>query len=200
MKFRSLLLGHHDEHAIERLSSTLDRMTPEMRLETVLSIKPDEQRMLWDLFAGKTVSFEHFVPSGTPPLRSVICHGRNTLPVAKFFQKRFYRESESAERLAGYNHQRLAPLTGPGYFIVRPDDGDGGGVLIDYNHVPDKPPTGGPAITKNDSGIGRLVYGGMIDRLRRVSEHVVIGRAFRGGEAMGDYFVLCRQSEPETHT
>jgi hypothetical protein len=122
--------------------------------------------MLWDLFAGKTVSFEHFVPSGTPPLRSVICHGRNTLPVAKFFQKRFYRESESAERLAGYNHQRLAPLTGPGYFIVRPDDGDGGGVLIDYNPLPDKPPTGGPALTKNDSGSSCRTWPRTMTRLK----------------------------------
>ena len=32
----------------------------------------------------------------------------------------------------------------------------------------------------------------MIDIVRRVSEHVSIGAAIRGGKPSGDYFALCR--------
>jgi hypothetical protein len=32
----------------------------------------------------------------------------------------------------------------------------------------------------------------MVDRLRRVSEHVTIGSAARKGRDLGSYFVLCR--------
>ena len=34
----------------------------------------------------------------------------------------------------------------------------------------------------------------MIDYLRRVSDHVTIGRAFRKGKWTENYFLLCRES------
>jgi hypothetical protein len=33
----------------------------------------------------------------------------------------------------------------------------------------------------------------MVDTLRRVSEHVTIGSAARGGKDLGSWFVLCRE-------
>jgi hypothetical protein len=50
-------------------------------------------------------------------------------------------------------------------------------------------------LSDNRHGIGRLVYGGMIDTLRKVSEHVSIGAAHKQGQAASAYFVLCRMPE-----
>ena len=33
----------------------------------------------------------------------------------------------------------------------------------------------------------------MIDYLRKVSDHVSIGRAVKGGKAMDNWFLLCRE-------
>jgi hypothetical protein len=48
-------------------------------------------------------------------------------------------------------------------------------------------------VKANDAGLSRFVYGGMIDKVRRVSEDAVIGAAFRGGKQTGDYFMLVRR-------
>ena len=49
-----------------------------------------------------------------------------------------------------------------------------------------------PEVQSNERGLSRFVYGFMVDRLRRVSEHVTIGSAARKGKEMGSYFVLTR--------
>ena len=93
----------------------------------------------------------------------------------------------------GFNFQTLSPITGPGYFIAT-EDTQRGEVVIDYRRVPDCHPSDWPAIRGNERGLARLVYGFMIDTLRRVSEHVTIGSASRDGKDTGNWFVLCRQS------
>ena len=40
---------------------------------------------------------------------------------------------------------------------------------------------------------GSLVWAGMTDVLRKVSEHVSIGAAYKGEHALDHYFVLCRE-------
>jgi len=86
----------------------------------------------------------------------------------------------------------MSPVTGPGYFVAH-EDAERGEVLIDYREVPTQAPTDWPLIRPNDRGLGRLVYGNMVDTLRRVSEHVTIGSAARGGKDLGSWFVLCRE-------
>ena len=61
---------------------------------------------------------------------------------------------------------------------------------------PSLAPEGWPAIRDNEHGLSRLVYGFMIDRMRRVSEHVTIGRANRHGKDFGSWFMLCRETRP----
>ncbi len=196
MKFRTLLLPHHDDHCVERITSTLDRMDPKSRLWTVQSIEPEEQAVLWDLFKEAPADADHFVPSGTDPLKPVIHHGKNTLPVKSFFQKRFCRADDDSSDLWGYNHQSLAWLTGPGYFVAHAaEDAEQApsSYLIDYTRVPAKKPADWPEIKANEGGVGSMVYGGMKDYMRKVSEHVSIGRAYRGGKATDNYFILCRE-------
>ena len=64
----------------------------------------------------------------------------------------------------------------------------------DYGEVPTAAPEGWPRIQRNELGLSRFVYGFMLDRLRRVSEHVSIGSAARRGRDLGSWFVLCREA------
>ena len=85
----------------------------------------------------------------------------------------------------------MSPVTGPGYFMAR-EDAKTGEILVDYNRLPDQKPLGWPEIRSNERGLSRFVYGFMVDRLRRVSEHVTIGSAARKGKDLGSYFILSR--------
>lgn len=188
MRFRTLLLGHRDDRCIERIGQTLDRMDPQSRLWTVLSIEAAEQAALWDLMEGRTVTAEHFVPAGTASLQPVTHHGKNSLPLFSRFQKRFCRQ-EGVEEVWGYNHQTFSWLTGPGYFVGRNDDGR---YVLDYTKLPPQRPEGWPTLRDNDRALARPVFGGLVDEIRGVSEHVCIGRAARGSTPMDSWFVLCR--------
>jgi hypothetical protein len=130
------------------------------------------------------------------PLETVRHFGRNTLPAFTRFEKRFCRppgqDPAAPAELWGFNFQTLAPLTGPGYFVARAD-APGGVVLVDYTRVPASAPPGWPAPRRNEVGLSRFVYGFMVDRLRRVSEHVTIGSAARHGRDLGSWFLLCRE-------
>lgn len=165
-------------------------MDPESRLLTALSIEPAEQRVLWDLMEGHSLSAEHFVPSSTEPLHPVVHYGRNTLPAFKFFQKRFYRVPD--DEIAGFNAQTLSWLTGPGYFVTHPVTDGPADFVIDYTALPKQKPATCPPIQPNTRGVSRWVYGGMKDYVRSVSEHVCIGRAYRGEKPLDAWFVLCR--------
>jgi hypothetical protein len=49
-------------------------------------------------------------------------------------------------------------------------------------------------VRSNERVPARFVYGFMVDRLRRVSQHVTIGSANRRGRDLGSWFLLCRES------
>ena len=175
----------------------LDGLTPADRIDAVLGLGRAEQRRLYDAASGfARLRLLDLVPPATPDLVPVRHHGRNTLPLFTRFEKRFARprgeDPEAPKRLAGFNFQTLSALTGPGYFVAR-DDVARGEVLIDYREIPTQAPEGWPPLRSNDRGLGRLVYGNMVDTLRRVSEHVSIGSAARGGKDLGSWFVLCRE-------
>ncbi|MCA9592497.1 MAG: hypothetical protein KC776_04275 [Myxococcales bacterium] len=200
MKFRTLLLGHHDDHARARISETLDRMDPQSRLWTVMSIKPEEQRLLWEMFAEDAVDAGHFVPSGTEPLLEVIHHGKNSLPAHNFFQKRFCLSDDESGDLYGYNHQSLDWATGPGYYVAHGTDDEKDpptGYVIDYTRTPPKKPDSWPEIIPNEAKLGRFVYAHMKDYMRKVSEHMSIGRAYKHGKPMNAWFVLCREDRQD---
>jgi hypothetical protein len=199
VKFRTLLLGHHDDHAKQRIGEALDRMEPKSRLDTVMSIQPEEQRVLWKLCEGNSIGFEHFVPSGTDPMKEVIHHGRNSLLAHNFFQKRFARGEGEENDLFGYNEQSWGWITGPGYFVAHAtaeEKSPPGDYVIDYTRIPPKKPDAWPEIIPNEARLGRFVYAGMKDYMRRVSEHVSIGRAYKKGKPMNAWFILCREDAP----
>ena len=98
-----------------------------------------------------------------------------------------------------YNDYRSGWWMGPGYFKLVPTEGDPswaerGAWVVDYLQVPDGAvPEGWPPVVPNERGPQRLVYAGTRDFMRRVSEHVSVGRPFKGDDPLPFCFVVCRE-------
>ncbi len=175
------------------VAAFLDGLAPADRVGAIRTLSgPKVQARLWDAAAdAPRVRLTDIVAPDAAPLREAIFEGKNSLPAFTIFQKRFCRPSSGSGELWGYNHQSLAWLTGPGYFVVHDDSA---GAAIDYRSVPPDHPASWPAVRKNDVGFSRFVYRDMIDYLRRVSNDVFIGRAHKHGKALDNYFLLCREA------
>ena len=175
------------------IASFLDGLSRTDRLEAVRALSGPrlQGRLYRAVESASRVTMADFVPPDAPPLREVIFEGKNSLAAFTLFQKRFCRPPQGEEELWGYNHQSLAWLTGPGYFVVHEDSRRG--AAIDYRHVPPGKPTAWPEVKPNDRGFSRFVYRDMVDYMRRVSREVFIGSAHREGKELGNYFVLCRE-------
>ena len=179
------------------LSHFLDSLGHDERVEAIRQVGRGEQRTLWNAAKGyAALSLVDLVSPATATGATVRHFGKNTLPVFTHFEKRFCRpdseDSSDPQELHGFNFQKMAPLTGPGYFVAvassdRPE------ILVDYRRVPETAPGDWPPIKGNEGGLSRFVYGFMVDTLRRVSEHVTIGSAARKGRDMGSWFLLTRE-------
>ncbi|MCB9728162.1 MAG: hypothetical protein H6746_06755 [Deltaproteobacteria bacterium] len=180
---------------IGRLAAALDAMADADRVALVRTWDGKFQRQLWDACQGRSTTLTDFVPADVAPGVEVIHAGRNSLPVFKTFEKRFCVAVGRPDALYGYNEGATRGLIGPGYYVARefPERGEVG---VDYLQVPPedaKLPAGWPSIRPNESGLQRFVYANMIDYLRKVSSHVTIGRAYKGGtEELPHTFLLVR--------
>ena len=168
------------------------------RVDAIRSLGRGAQRRLYDAVDGfLPLRLADLVPPSVEDGATVRHFGRNTLPAFTHFEKRFCRPAGAdpgkPDALYGFNFQKLAPLTGPGYFVARADPSRPE-VWVDYTRLPESHPEGWPEIVPNDRGLARFVYGFMVDTLRRVSEHVTIGSAARHGKDTGNWFVLCREA------
>ncbi|HEB91195.1 MAG TPA: hypothetical protein ENI85_16595 [Deltaproteobacteria bacterium] len=180
------------------IADLLDELDPDARPRIVRRLGRGDQRLLYAKVQGfRPVGLTDLVPPDRGDLVEVRHLGRNSLPAFTIFEKRFCRlpgsPADAPEALAGYNFQALSPITGPGYFMAVEDPATRE-VLVDYRRVPDRKPADWPGIRSNEKGLARFVYGFMVDRLRRVSEHVTIGSASRKGRELGSYFILCREA------
>lgn len=183
------------------IAQAFDSMTHEQRVAAIRALGGREQRRLWTLVDGVSpMTLLDMVPASQPTNKEVRHFGKNSLPLFTHFEKRFLRpegqDPSAPTELHGYNYQESGIATsfsGPGYFIAR-DNAKRTEVLVDYHKVPSIRPEGWPALRSNEKGGARLVYGFMIDTLRRVSEHVSIGRANKHGKDMNAWFILCRDA------
>jgi hypothetical protein len=136
------------------------------------------------------------VPAHVPELSAVRHYGKISMPMFTLFEKRFYRlpgnEPSAPKELGGANFQSIQWLTGPGYFVAV-DDPKKAEVLVDYYRVPSVAPQGFDKIVPNKNNRSGLVYGSMVDTLRRVSEHVTVGSAAKHRRDIGAFFMLCRE-------
>ncbi|MBM4245882.1 MAG: hypothetical protein FJ148_19100 [Deltaproteobacteria bacterium] len=182
---------------LQAIAAEFEAASPHERVEITEALDGKEQEKLWHAADGRPVSIGEMVPKDLGPLRPVIFHGKNSLPAFTHFQKRFCRPAAGTDRdeLWGYNYQPtkwLAPLTGPGYFVAYDSTGLGS-VAVDYTRIPAGRPAEWPEIHDNSYRLSRFIYNGTIDYLRRVSEHLLIGRATRAGKEMPNWFLLCRE-------
>lgn len=181
---------------LDTLAEYLDGLTHPNRVAACRELSPKEQALLFDEAEGfRKVTVDDFVPPDIEPMHQVVHWGRNSLPVFRYFQKRFARPDDQAAldrgEIWGFNRQRMEPFTGPGYFVAY--DQPEGEVLVDYLQVPPYRVPGWPDVLPNSAKLSRFIYNGTQDTMRGVSNHVSIGRAARGGEWMPNWFVLCRQ-------
>ena len=177
---------------LARFSRILDELGHAGRLDTIRRLGPDQLAALYEAAKGfRPIGLEHFVPADVAPATAVVHHGKNSLPLFSDFDKHFARPEGEEGVLVGLNRQWTTPFTGPGYFVTRPSTAEEGAVEFDYTAKPKSKPPAWPEIV-GQRGIGWFVYGGMLDIVRGVSEHVCVARAFRRGKAMDNYFALCR--------
>jgi hypothetical protein len=177
---------------IARFARVLDNLGPEGRIDTILRLERKHFAPLFEAAKGfRSITLETFVPGDAPPLTNVVHQGKNSLAMFTVFQKHFSKPEGEANELWGFNHQTMSLFTGPGYFVVRPSTTEPGAVDFDYGVLPKGKLPAWPEL-RGQRGIGWFVYGGMLDVMRGISEHVSIGRGFRRGKATDNYFVLCR--------
>lgn len=179
------------------IRALLDGLSHVERVAAIRELGRAEQRRLYEAVDGfASLRLEDLVSASVGDLTAVRHFGKNSLPMFTHFEKRFCRpageDPAKPSALWGFNFQSMSPVTGPGYFVAR-NDGTRLEVLVDYREIPPERPAGWPTLRVNDRGLSRFVYGGMVDRLRRVSEHVTIGSAARKGRDLGSWFVLCRE-------
>ena len=179
------------------IARLLDELESTQRVEAIRSLDRSEQRRLYRGVDGfLPLRLTDLVPPDVMDFAPVRHYGKNTLPIFTHFEKRFCRprgaDHQKPGELYGFNFQRMSLVTGPGYFVARevPDRPE---VWVDYNRVPPEHPEEWPEIRSNERGLGRFVYGTMVDTLRRVSEYVTIGSAARKGRDLGSWFILCRE-------
>lgn len=179
---------------LPRFRAMLDTLGHQARRRALQSLSPKQLSALFEAAKdGEALELDFLVPAGTDAMTEVIHHGRNSLPLFHHFQKRFVRPDGegSSEEVWGLNHSSTSPFTGPGYFVARKSDN--GELVVDYTALPPRKPRNWPEIIPNSDRLGRFVWVGMKDYLRKVSEHASIGRAFKNGQPMNAWFVLCRE-------
>lgn len=179
--------------SIASIEAALDATDVESRINWMHGLGKREIAALWELCAGRLVPVEYY-PGAEGEI--VVHDGQNTLlPGFDHFQKHFVLRDGAIQ---GINVQSWSWVTGPGHFVVRaqtdaPGD-EAGSAVFDYTLLPLTVPEGWPALVGNDRGLGKLVYGDMVDRMRRVSSDLTVGKAFKKGKSANQYFMLLRRA------
>lgn len=176
------------------IADFLTGLSGRQRVAEAMSIGGKRQGRLYDALAdAEPVTLDDIVPPDAPPSATIFYEGRNSMPLFDRFQKRFQRSTDGS--IIGYNHQLWSPLTGPGYFVVKPASPDAdvpGEPYFDYTIAPDREPTGWPAYRRNEWGFSLVVYAHMQDYMRRVADGTLVGKAYKRGKPAGYYFILAR--------
>lgn len=179
--------------ALAPLSEALDAAAPDARINWGRGLSGGQLWALWELAEAHPAALP--LSTMVPTQGTIVRHvGKNSLPVFCNFEKRLIlREDDGGAVVSGYNANPswLMGLIGPGHFTVTQESESV--VLFDYTTLASTVPAGFPALAPNEGGLRAVVYGGMKDRVRRVSSHVTIGRAWKHGKATTNTFLLVRQ-------
>jgi hypothetical protein len=174
------------------LAGALDGLNDGERLATITGLGRWQLAALYEAAAdNRPLAFTDMVPAEVPDMTPVIHEGKNSLGIFTRFQKRFCRPRPRTAELWGYNEQDLRAITGPGYFVAHHLEGS---LVIDYRRLPLDRPQGWPPIIPNSARLGRFIYHRTIDLMRRVSDGICVGRAYRDSRPMDAWFALVRRS------
>jgi hypothetical protein len=174
------------------VAGALDGLDDEERIRTVAGLGRKQLAALFEAAADNApLALADLVPAGVPSMTEVVHEGKNSLAAFTRFQKRFCRPRKRTGELWGYNEQDLRAITGPGYFVAHDA---GAGVVIDYRRLPPDKPGHWPRILPNSARLARFIYHRTVDVMRRVSDGVAIGRAYREDRPMDAWFALVRRA------
>ena len=188
---------------IAQIAAHLDALPfAEVKAQTHV-LSRNEQRKLYQLAKDSpALTFEDLTPSSIPPRTEIIHHGRNTLPLPgafRNFEKRMCRPATGGLRAFGYNEGGSRPLIGPGYFVAIPTAGNPAGeergpIVVDYFQVPQEPVVEGwPKVVANTVGLQYFVFNQTRDFMRKVSNRVSVGAAYKVEKPLDHYFMLVRE-------
>lgn len=183
-----------DRDAVEQ---HLNGLSHAQRVDEVRAIPGRLQAALFAAAPTTGLDVDFFVPPQTPERTFVRHFGKNSLPVFSDFEKRFARPSADADVAWGFNFSPVMAVVGPGHFVLRQGNERHPEMHVDYYSIPDEQLNDAPPLRENTSGLQTLVYGNMIDVLRRVSTHVSVGRAIKNGRDTNNYFLLCRDASSD---
>ena len=108
-----------------------------------------------------------------------VYHGVQSTPLFRQFKLKIARHEDQV-----FGHFDLgvpSMFFGPGYFIAYDAGERENEVIFDRTRVPRVQHPALPPIRPNDVGLGAMVHGGVRDRVRRVSESVLLGATFKHG-------------------
>ena len=160
---------------IDALAEALDAADHDERVKWIRRLGEKAQRRLYEMAEGRPVDLEELVGDDGELVRHV---GKNGLPLFNRFEKCFAR---LGDQVVGYNRNNwiVQLVTGPGHYLAYPSPNRPGEIWIDYRRLPTVQHPDVPPLRSNERGIPALVFGNMVDVLRRVSKHVTIGDAFK---------------------
>lgn len=167
---------------------------PAAQLTWMQRLRGRQLKRLWDLAEADPLPLE--VGDFAPDSGEVrILPGKNHLPFFNHFEKRF---AKVGDEIVGYNETGWERLwVGDGHFVVRPSPERPDEVWIDYRtppagQHPDFPPVRDNRRIAWPGPLSRLVYGGLVDRMIRVDDHLLIGRSMTTGLSLqaGAFFAL----------
>jgi hypothetical protein len=195
----SLLQLLDGSSSAEEIEAYLNALAYPERLAQVQAVRGGHVGRLYAAVAkANPVTLDDIVPASAKTNEPIIWEGRNSLPMFSSFQKRFMRIESGL--LIGYNHQAMAFVTGPGYFVVKAPNGvppRPTELYFDYTEAPPIEATGRagwPTFKPNERGLSRAVYAHMHDYMRRVARGVIVGSAFKKGVEQPQFFSLTRQA------
>ncbi len=177
------------------LAAHLDALTAPQRLAETLALDSRRQAKLFEVVQGaRSFTLDDLSPSSGTPLSGVTHEGRNSMLAFTRFAKIFAVPDDATladSQRWGFNKTSglVTTTVGPGYFVA---EQQGSEVLVDYTRLPSQPLKGAPALLPNASRLSFFVYNRTRDLVRGVSQHVSVGRAWRGARRLDNWFVLCR--------
>jgi hypothetical protein len=192
MTLAAMLAGAQPD--LRAIAAHLDALPSDARIAECVALSGRAQARLFDAAQGfRPIGLTDLVPAEVPAMTEVPHFGRNSLLAFTRFAKVFCRpDGEVKDELWGYNRNPLGlieTIVGPGYYVAYPYSTPGE-VLVDYLRTPPRKPAHWPPILPNSARLSRVVYNGTQDVLRGVTAHVSIGRAWRRGKVMDNWFVL----------